>query len=456
MDESYWRQGADISLTITDLNDQGEGVGRWQERVVFVPDTAPGDQVLVRLVWVKPNYAYGKLQTIYTPSPHRIQPACIVASECGGCQWQHIRYEQQLAAKKRQVEQALVRIGGMTNPPVAPVQSVQQPFAYRNKVTYPLGVNQAGEIKAGFYQKNSHKIVNINQCPVQDARFDALLPQLKKDIQKWGWSIYDEMTHTGALRHLSLRIGRRTGEVLITLVSTTAKLPHLQEQARQWQARWPQVVGVCVHVNPKPGNAIFAGETRCIWGRDYLWETFCGLRWQIRPDTFFQVNTEQAEQLVYTIQKNLNLQGTECLIDAYCGIGTLSLPLAYRVRQLVGIEVHPQAIAQAQFNAQHNRIANAQFHCGTVETLLPQLSLKPDVLLLDPPRKGCDPQVVEFLRHNPIPRLVYVSCNPATLARDLRLLCADGPYVLEQVIPFDFFPQTHHVESVSFLSLRSA
>ncbi|MEN9208049.1 MAG: 23S rRNA (uracil(1939)-C(5))-methyltransferase RlmD [Gloeomargarita sp. GMQP_bins_120] len=454
MTDPAWRQGAEIALTITDLNDQGDGVGRWQERVVFVPNTVPGDQVRVRLVWVKPSYAYGTLLGLDAPSPHRVVPLCPVADTCGGCQWQHIDYSYQLVAKQRQIEQALIRIGGLAHPPVAPVPSQQQPWAYRNKVTYPLGLNRAGELQAGFYQKNTHHIVNINRCPVQDPQFDVLLPQLKQDLQQRGWSIYNETTGRGALRHLNLRIGRRTGEVLMTLVSTTAKLPHLQEQARQWQARWPQVVGVCVHVNPKPGNTIFAGETHCVWGRDYLWEEFCGLRWQIRPDTFFQVNTEQAEQLVNTIQKTLVLQGSECLVDAYCGIGTLGLPLARSVRQLVGIEVHPAAIHQAQANARHNRIPNAQFHCGTVETLLPQLALRPDVILLDPPRKGCDPQVMKYLQQNPVPRLVYVSCNPATLARDLRALCTEGPYCLEQVIPLDFFPQTHHVESVSFLRRR--
>ncbi|MEN9232801.1 MAG: 23S rRNA (uracil(1939)-C(5))-methyltransferase RlmD [Gloeomargarita sp. DG02_1_bins_92] len=448
-----WQQGQEITLAITDLNDQGEGVGRYEQRVVFVADTVPGDHIRVRLIRVKPSYAYGKLLTIINPSPYRRQPPCILARDCGGCQWQHIDYGYQLRAKQNQIEQALIRLAGLANPPIHPTQSLHQPFAYRNKATYPLGVNSLGEIKAGFYEQNSHKIVNLNQCPVQDPKFNALLPAIKQDIQKQGWSIYNERTRRGHLRYLSLRIGRRTGEVLITLVSTSLQLTNLEEQAQQWQARFPSVVGICVHENTQVGNAIFVGKTHCIAGRDYLWEEFCGLRWQIRPDTFFQVNTEQAEQLVFHIQKHLNLQGNERLFDAYCGIGTMSLPLAHQVQSLTGLEVHPQAVAQARFNAELNQIKNAQFHCGTVAELLPQFNGQPDVLILDPPRKGCDPQVVEFLIQHPVKRLVYISCNPATLARDLRRLCASA-YDLEQVIPFDFFPQTHHVESVSFLQGR--
>ncbi|MEN9216294.1 MAG: 23S rRNA (uracil(1939)-C(5))-methyltransferase RlmD [Gloeomargarita sp. HHBFW_bins_162] len=448
-----WRQGQEISLEITDLNDQGEGVGRYKQRVVFVPDTVPGDRIQVRLIRVKPSYAYGKLLTIITPSPHRIKPSCIVAQDCGGCQWQHINYDYQLIAKQNQIYEALVRLGGFAHPPIHPTQSLHQPLAYRNKVTYPLGINSSGEIKAGFYEKNSHKIVNLNQCPVQDQQFNSLLQQIKQDIKKQGWSIYNEHTRKGHLRYLSLRIGRRTGEVLITLVSTTLKLTNLQKQAHQWHVQFPYIVGVCVHENSQAGNAIFTGKTHCIWGRDYLWEEFCGLRWQIRPDTFFQVNTEQAEQLVCYLKKNLNLQGNECILDAYCGIGTMSLPLAQHVQTIIGLEIHPQAVQQAQFNAEFNQIKNAQFHCGTVEALLPKLNLKPDMILLDPPRKGCDPHVIEFLIQHPVKHLVYVSCNPATLARDLRHLCT-STYDLERLVPFDFFPQTHHVESVSFLHIR--
>ncbi len=446
-----WQQGQVITLEISDLNDQGDGVGRYEQRVVFVPNTVPGDYIQTRLIRVKPSYGYGKLLSVLTPSPHRIKPPCILAQDCGGCQWQHIAYDYQLISKKNQLEQALIRLGKFNNPPVKDTQCSHHSLAYRNKVTYPLGVNLAGEIKAGFYERNSHKIVNLNQCPVQDQKFDSLLQKIKKDIQNQGWSIYDEQTHKGDLRYLGLRIGRRTGEVLITLVSTTLKLINLEHQAQQWQEQYPYVVGVCIHVNPHPNNIIFAGQTYCVWGRDYLWEELCGLRWQIRPDTFFQVHTEQAEMLVNYLGKHLALQGHECIVDAYCGIGTLSLPLAKDVQKIIGLEVQPHAIHQARLNAVANGIENAEFYCGTVEALLPQLALNPHIILLDPPRKGCDPKVIDFLRNHPVERLVYVSCNPATLARDLQQLCHQNIYVLEAVAPFDFFPQTHHVESISFL-----
>ncbi|HEY9727592.1 MAG TPA: 23S rRNA (uracil(1939)-C(5))-methyltransferase RlmD [Chroococcales cyanobacterium] len=457
--EDLWQQGQLVEVSITDLNHTGEGVGRWGERVIFVPDTVTGDRVLVRLVRVKSNHAIGKLYQLLEKSPHRIRASCIVADKCGGCQWQHIDYSYQLVAKQNLVVQALERIGGFTSPPVAPVITAEASLAYRNKATYPLKRSATGQVQAGYYQQGSHQLINLNQCPVQDSRLNPLLAEIKQDIQQLGWSIYDENRHQGRLRHLSLRIGRRTGEMLLTLISTDWKLQNLDIQAQQWLSRYPKLVGVCINRNPDRTNVIFGDETSCVAGQPYLREEFAGLEFQLRPETFFQVNTEAAEALLNVIVEQLALSGNEVLVDAYCGIGTFTLPLALRVKQAIGLEVQSASVEQARLNAQLNGIANVTFQSGAVEQLLPTLGIAPDIVILDPPRKGCvnaggskSPRtVIETLLETLPKRIVYVSCKPATLARDLKLLCQTGNYQLTHVQPADFFPQTSHVESVAFL-----
>ncbi len=450
-----WKQGEFIEVEIADLTDTGDGVGRWNDRVVFVPDTVPGDRAVVRLVYVKPSYARGQIKQLLEQSPHRIRPSCIVADKCGGCQWLHINYEYQLEAKRHQVIQGLQRIGGFAQPPVDPMLSGSQCLGYRNKATYPVGLSRTGQVQTGYYQKNSHQLINLNQCPVQDPRLNPLLLEVKQDIQKHGWQIYNEHNHTGLIRHLGLRIGHHTGEMLLTLVVKDWNLPGIYDQAQEWLSRYPQLVGVCINRNPERTNAIFGQESRCIAGVFYLKEQFAGLEFHVRVDTFFQIYTETAEALLQVIESELNLQGTEVLFDAYCGIGTLTLPLAKKARQAVGLELQAEAVEQANLNAKLNGIENVIFHTGAVEELLPNMDISPDIVLLDPPRKGCDRSVIETLRESKPSRIVYVSCKIATLARDLKLLCEDGLYTLTRVQPADFFPQTAHVEAAAFLTLST-
>jgi 23S rRNA (uracil1939-C5)-methyltransferase len=450
------QQGQLIEIEITDLADTGDGVGRFGDLVVFVPDTVTGDRILARLVQVKSSYATGKLDTLLEASEHRIRANCIVADKCGGCQWQHVDYEYQLAAKQNQIIQALERIGGFSDVQVdeiltGKIEGFPQFLGYRNKATYPTAISATGQVQAGYYQKSTHKLVNLNQCPVQDPRLNPLLKEVKEDIHWRDWLVYDEKKHTGELRHLSLRIGRRTGEMLLTLIVRTGELPGIEEQAAEWLKQYPQLVGVCLNVNAAQTNVIFGAETRCIAGQSYLREKFAGLNFQLRADTFFQVNTEAAEALLQVIVGELNLQGSEVLVDAYCGIGTFTLPLAKQVKIAIGLEVQPAAIEQARLNAELNDLKNVDFQVGTVEDLLPSLGLTPDIVLLDPPRKGCDRAVLETIKEIKPNRIVYVSCKPATLARDLKILCENGDYKLARVQPADFFPQTSHVECVAFL-----
>ncbi|KST66427.1 23S rRNA (uracil(1939)-C(5))-methyltransferase RlmD [Mastigocoleus testarum] len=453
MTETKWRQGELIEVEIVDLNDTGDGVGKKDGRVVFVADTVPGDRVIARLRHVKPKYAHGKLQEIRQPSPNRIRPSCIVADKCGGCQWQHINYQLQLEAKRNRVIQALERIGGFANPPVAPVLKALEALGYRNKATYPVGTSGNGKFIAGYYQKNSHKLINLNHCPIQDVRLEPLLKRVKQDIERRGWKPYNEKLHQGEIRHISFRIGRRTGEILLTIVAKQVNIPGIEEQAQEWLDHYPPLVGVMLNQNGERTNVIFGSDTRCIAGRPYLREKFAGLEFQIQAETFFQVYTETAESLLQIIQSELNLQGNELLLDTYCGIGTLTLPLAKQVGQAVGLEMQVKAVEQAKLNARINNIDNVTFYAGKVEELLPKMDLTPDIVLLDPPRKGCDIQVIETLLMSKPERIVYVSCKASTLARDLKLLCQDKVYNITRIVPADFFPQTAHVEAAAFAVL---
>ncbi len=452
--DHQWQQGQLVEVEITDLTDNGDGVGRNAGRVVFVPDTAIGDRVIVRLLRVKSTYAHGKFTEILVNSSDRIRPPCIVADKCGGCQWLHINYASQLEVKRNQIIQVLQRIGNIPNPPVADVLPSAHPLGYRNKVSYPMQRSATGQVKVGYFKKGSHELINLNQCPVQDQRLNPLLAEVKQDIQAEGWSIYDEVLHRGKLRYLSLRIGSNTGEILLTLVSTSDKLTDLEMMADMWLERYPNLVGVCLNIHPDQSNTILGDTTVCIAGKSYLEEEFLGLKFHLLPDTFFQVNTEGATNLFNVILTELNLQGNEVLVDAYCGVGTFTLPFAKKVKQVIGLEVQSKAIEQAQINAELNQIENVLFEVGKVEDLLPELAVTPDIVLLDPPRQGCDRAVIEALLEMRPQRIVYISCRPATLARDLKLLC-EGGYNLTLVKPADFFPQTSHVESVAFLSVIS-
>jgi 23S rRNA (uracil1939-C5)-methyltransferase len=381
-----------------------------------------------------------------------------VADKCGGCQLQHINYSAQLAAKQNQVIQTLQRIGGIDPMVVKPIIKADSSLGYRNKATYPLAMSPTGQVKAGYYQKGTHKIVNLNQCPIQDQRLNPLLAGIKQDIRYQGWPIYNPNVSSSTqaqLRHLSLRIGRRTGEILLTLVTTDGDLPNLVEQSQSWLEKFPNLVGVCLNRQNRRDNVIFGPVTQTVVGRDRINEFFADLQWQLGSDTFFQIYTEQAEKLLAVVRDRLSLTGQEFLLDAYCGIGTFALPLASQVHRVLGIESHTASVTQAQINAQLNHITNVEFRAGDCSLLLPELTERPDIILLDPPRQGCDRQVISALIDRPPSQLVYISCKASTLARDLKMLVDSGRYQIQTVQPIDFFPQTAHVECVAFLQSRA-
>lgn len=446
------KQGDLVELEINDLSNDGNGVGRIDNQVVFIPDTVNGDRLLARLVRVKRKFSQGKVEEIITSSPHRIRPRCIVADKCGGCQWQHIDYQFQLKAKKNLVEQTLRRIGGFKNPLVLDVISGSE-LGYRNKVTYPLAISEVGFLQAGYYRKGTHKIVNINQCPVQDQRLNEFLTDIKQDLLNLGISIYDETTGKGALSHLAFRIGVNTNEILLILVSKEKNINQLESQAEYWLERYPNLVGATLNYNPEHNNVILGKQTFLLAGKPYLKEIFAGLKFQLRSQTFFQINTHVAETLLEKIIQELNLQGNETIVDTYCGVGTFTLPLAQKVKRIIGIELDKNSVEQAFINADINHITNVDFIEGSTENILPQLDFLPDLVFLDPPRKGCHQEVIDTLLTIKPKQIVYLSCNPSTLARDLKLLCQNQTYQLKLVQPADFFPQTPHVECAAFLQL---
>lgn len=445
------QQGDLVDIDIIDISSEGYGIGKVNQQVIFIPDTVTGDRIQGRIVKNRKKYAEGKIIEIKTPSQHRIRPRCIVADKCGGCQWQHIDYQYQLETKVNHIQQNLTRIGGFEGFTLENILSGEE-LGYRNKVNYPLGVSATGKIKAGYYQKASHDIVNINQCPIQDQRLNAIFAEIKQDLQTLNIPIYNEKKGEGELRHLCFRIGRQTGEILLTLVSAKLSDETLEKQAQKWLNKYDNLVGICLNHNPKNTNVILGQKTELLAGRAYIREKFANLTFHLPSDTFFQINTMVAEKLLSVLMAKLNLTGEETVLDLYSGIGTFSLPIAQKVKKVIAIESFSTSVTQAKHNAEVNDIDNVQFEKGLTEEILPTLEdIYPDIVILDPPRKGCQPQVIENLLRMQPQNIVYISCHPATLARDLRLLCEGGIYQLSLIQPADFFPQTPHVETAVIL-----
>ncbi|MEB3303683.1 MAG: 23S rRNA (uracil(1939)-C(5))-methyltransferase RlmD [Cyanobacteriota bacterium] len=445
------------TLTIDDLTREGVGLGRLRGQVILVDGTVPGDRVQVRLVHQARRHALGKVVTLLQASPDRRNPPCILADHCGGCTLQALEARAQQLWKTTVVEDALQRIGQLP-PVVRPLLAAPQELAYRNRAVIPLERVQGGTLRAGYYRRGSHQIVNMNRCPVLDPRLDAMVAPLKADLETSGWPV-DRHGAAGSpgsgLRHLALRIGRRSGERLITLIASHGNLDGLAQAAHLWMERWPELVGVTLNIQPEPGNRLFGQETITIRGRGWILEPFCGVELQIGAETFFQVYSEQAERVTALLLEALG-PPEGLILEGYCGIGTFSLPLAKSGWRVFGIEQQPSTVALARANAERNGLGEyCRFQQGDVGLLLDQAlgENHPRAVVLDPPRKGLQETVVAAIRRHRPPLLFYLSCDPATMARDLKGLCGDGAYRLESVQPLDFFPNTGHVECLAVVRL---
>jgi 23S rRNA (uracil1939-C5)-methyltransferase len=446
--------GQRLELRVSGLSHDGQGVVRHGDHVLFVAGALPGEAVRLRLQHRARRHWLADLEAVLEPSPQRRRPACILAERCGGCSVQHWLDKAQQDWKRSKLIETLQRIGHLQDAAdkVAPTLAGDA-LGYRNRAILPLERRADGSLRVGYYRRGSHSIVNLNHCPVLDPRLDALIAPLKQDLDATGWPVDRHLSGGGGLRHLALRLGHHSGELLITLVSSHAQLPGLHELAQRWLQRWPEVVGVCLNIQDRPTNTLLGPRTELIAGRDAVEEQFAGLRFAIGADTFFQVNTPQAEAVVPLLLQALADQPAGRLVDAYCGIGTYGLPLAAAGWQVLGLELAPASVAMARRNAERNGLAErCRFEAGPVAALLVDALAGCAAVFVDPPRKGLEPAALQALLAEPPATLLYLSCDPATLARDLAGLAGEGgPYQLESLQPLDFFPQTSHVETLAVL-----
>jgi len=446
------QEGQTYKVVITDLNQEGEGVGRVGNVVVFVSDAIPGDVVLARVISLKKSYAQAIIIEIVDPSPARVTPACPAAKQCGGCQLAHMAYTEQLAWKQKHVQAAMTRIAKL-DVPVEPVIGMNQPAAYRNKAEFPVG-GTSQQTVLGFYQKRSHVVVDIEECAIQHPLINRAMNAVKEVVAELQIPPYDYNNHSGVIRHAVIRVSFSTKTVMIILVTRTAKLPYASELVSRLTSQLPELRSVYHNINPQMTNMVFGSELKLLWGEPHLIDHIGNLQFAISPRSFFQVNPMQTKVLYDVIKHAAALTGTEVVWDLYCGIGTIGLYLAVSAAKVVGVEIVPEAVEDAKINAKLNGFDHVQFFTGNVEDMAPRLlrlGLRPDLIVVDPPRKGCDPQLLATIAQVRVPRLIYVSCNPATLARDLAFLTENG-YVVELVQPVDMFPHTVHVECVTLMS----
>lgn len=441
------------TMSITDIGTNGEGIGRIDGYTVFVEGALPEEVIKVLIVKTKKHFGYGKLLEILEPSPHRVTPACPVAAKCGGCQLQHLSYEGQLAFKTKKVKDHLERIGGFSGISVGYAKGMEEPWRYRNKAQFPVG-GKTGEPEIGFYAKRSHRIIDTPVCMLQNEVNDRIVKIIRAFLAEYEIPLYDETIHRGLVRHILTRIGRRTGEIMVCLVVNGRKLPHcdvLVERLREIEG----MTSIVLNVNTDQTNVILGTEVHVLWGKETIRDYIGDVQFEISPLSFYQVNPLQTQVLYQTALDFAELEGNETVLDLYCGIGTISLFFAQKAKHVFGVEIVPEAIADAKRNAALNGMNKADFAVGAAEDVIPRLyeekGITADVVVVDPPRKGCDSVLLDTIAAISPKKVIYVSCDSATLARDLAYLCPKG-YTIEKVQVVDMFPHTVHVETVVLLS----
>lgn len=439
-----------VTIEITDIGVSGEGIGKADGYTLFVKDAVIGDTVEVKVTKAKKNYGYGRLLQVVEASPYRVPAKCSVARQCGGCQVQEMDYQKQLEFKKEKVVGNLERIGGFTNLPECTIYGMEEPFHYRNKAQFPVGTDKQGNAVTGFYAGRTHQIIANTDCalgvPVNEEILNCILDYMKRCKVK----AYNEETGQGKVRHVLLRYGFTTKEIMVCLVVNGVKLP-LEGQLVKRLTEIEGMTSICISVNQEKTNVIMGQEIRVLWGREFITDYIGTVKYQISPLSFYQVNPVQTGKLYGLALEYAELTGTETVWDVYCGIGTISLFLAQKAKQVYGVEIVSQAIEDARKNSLINGMENVEFFVGKAEEVLPEKYAKEkiyaDVIVVDPPRKGCDESVLETMVQMQPKRIVYVSCDSATLARDLKYLTGNG-YEIDKVSAVDMFPSTVHCESV--------
>ena len=454
------KKNQEVSLTIEDFTKEGEGLGKYQGFPLFVKDTVIGDEVKVSITKLKKNYGYARLVELIKPSEDRVTPLCPVARQCGGCKLQQISYDKQLHFKKGLVEGCLTRIGGFEKEDIEqkmePVYGMEEPWHYRNKAQFPVGYDKEGNLVAGFYAGRTHSIVANTNCAIQAKVTHPIVEKVLTYMRENKISAYDEKNHSGLIRHILTRVGFTTGEIMVCLiVNGTAKqlknINKLVDKLKEIEG----MTSIIVNTNTDKTNKILGLHCETVWGQDYIEDYIGDIKYQIGPLSFYQVNPQQTKVLYSKALEYADLKGQELVWDLYCGIGTISLFLAQKAKQVYGVEIIKEAIDDARRNATLNHMDNVEFFVGKAEEIVPaqyeKTGIHPDVIVVDPPRKGCDAALLNTMLDMAPERIVYVSCDPATLARDLKILCAEK-YTLEKVAVVDQFSHSVHVETVVLLS----
>lgn len=452
-----YQKNQEVEVEVNALGNEGEGVGHTQDGyTVFVKDALPGDVIRAKLMKCKKQYAFGRLVEILTPSKDRVEAVCEKARVCGGCQIQEIAYEKQLEFKADKVKSNLIRIGGVKNTPMEPIIGMDEPWRYRNKAQFPIGRTKEGKIVAGFYAGRTHAIVPVpdNDCVLGREVNAKVLDKVIAHMETYDIEPYDEATGTGLVRHVLIRCGFATNEIMVCLVVNGTKIPE-EDALADSLMEIPGMTSIMLNTNMDQTNVILGDQVRTIRGESYITDEVGGVKFCISPLSFYQVNPVQTEKLYQKALEYAGLTGKETVWDIYCGIGTISLFLAKEAKKVYGVEIVPDAIEDAKKNAALNDIHNVKFFVGKAEDVLPKQYEKhqiyADVIVVDPPRKGCEQAVLDTILKMRPKRVVYVSCDSATLARDIKTLAEDG-YVLKAVTPVDQFCHTAHVETIVLLS----
>lgn len=441
------REGNIYTGTVEGYSSEGLGIVRLDGAVVFVPQAVRGETIDLKITKVMKTAAAGEIVCIHKPSPERTKPECAHYGKCGGCDFQHLSYTEELWAKRQRVQDALTRLGG-TDLQVEEILGAKDPMRYRNKSQYPVGAD--GTI--GFFQARTHKVVSIDRCLIQSEVSDQTAKAVREWMKKYKISAYDERTGKGMVRHVYVRVNQK-GESLCCVVANSKQLPREPELAAFIQAAAPRTVGVVLNTNTQKGNVILGDKYRTIWGQNFLMDTLCGLTFKLSVPSFYQVNRDQAEVLYGKALEFAGLTGEETVLDLYCGTGTITLCLAKQAKHAIGAEIVPPAIKDAKENAARNGVENVEFFCGDAADIAEKLErdgLRPDVITVDPPRKGLAPEVIASVAGMGPQRVVYVSCDPATLGRDIKIFAGFG-YQAVRAVAVDMFPGTRHVEAIMLL-----
>lgn len=445
------KKNDDIKLYIESMTSEGSAVGHYNGMAVFVRGAVPGDEILAHIIKTSKRYAIAIIKEILKKSSGRIESDCAVSDKCGGCSFRNMTYAQELKYKKSRVEDAVSRIGHI-NAPVMDVISADSTAHYRNKAQYPVSICD-GELLAGFYAYKSHRIIPCSDCKLQCEEFRDCLNAFSRWVEKANITSFDEKTGKGILRHIYLRKAFGTGEIMACAVVNADKLPmadYLVSQLTQIE----NIKSICMNINKDKSNVILGKKTKTIWGSDTITDILLGKKFVISPNSFYQVNHDQCEKLYSKAADYAALTGGETVVDLYCGAGTIGLTMADNAKQVFGVEIVPQAIDNARINAKINGITNADFFCGDAYEAAKELekrNIMPDVVILDPPRKGCQKELFDVIEQMAPKRIVYVSCDSATLARDLEIL-QEKHYLTQEITPVDMFPRTPHVECVVLIS----